>query len=165
MYETFDEVKMENKFAPVFMTIPLLQDAKEAIAKVSKVTKALKKTFPQIYFLFVVSKYSSYLLPDFLMNRTSENLTKKFTLAFSNTPGMLQPIEVRNSKSTSMATAVIPAGKCGICVSIISFYKDVRVTVLADSGLMTQTEVHQLGSLIERAIQNYIKLSGNVKIE
>ena len=138
MYETFNEVKMENKFAPVFMTIPLVKDAKEAISKVSKITKAMKKTFPQIYFLFIVSKYSSYFLPNFLLNITSENLTKQFTLAFSNTPGMLQPIEVKNTKSTSMATAVIPAGKCGICVSIISFYKDVRVTVLADSGLLSQ---------------------------
>jgi hypothetical protein len=59
-----------------------------------------------------------------------------------------------------MATVVIPAGKCGICVSIISFYKDIRVTVLADSGLLTQQEVHTLGSLIENALKKFIDLSG-----
>lgn len=89
MYETFNEVRMENKFAPIFMTIPLLKDPKTTINKISKITKDLKKTFPQIYLLFIMSKYSSYLLPDCLLNMTSESLTKQFTLAFSNTPGML----------------------------------------------------------------------------
>lgn len=59
-----------------------------------------------------------------------------------------------------MASVVIPAGKCGICVSIISFYKDIRVTVLADSGILTQQEVHTLGSLIESALQTFIDLGG-----
>jgi hypothetical protein len=92
MYETFDDVKMENKFAPIFMTIPLTEDPREAISKVSKITKALKKTFPQIYFLYVLSKVSSYILPDFLLGKTTDSLTRQFTLAFSNVPGMLKPI-------------------------------------------------------------------------
>jgi len=36
-----------------------------------------------------------------------------------------------------MATGVIPFGKMGICISIVSWCKDIRVSILADSAVLS----------------------------
>ena len=43
-YENFEDVKLENKFAPCHLTIPLINDAAEAVPQVSKLTKKMLRT-------------------------------------------------------------------------------------------------------------------------
>jgi hypothetical protein len=107
------------------------------LIQIKKKTSEMKKTMPQIYFMYLLGVITALLTPDFINKPIMNYLTQPFTLAFSNTPGLLKPMQFINTTVTGMLTAVVPSGKVGICISVISFHDGIRVTCLSDSSLMT----------------------------
>jgi NRPS condensation-like uncharacterized protein len=63
MYKTFESVKMENKFAPATLTIPLITDPVEALSRISKITKNLRSGFPTTYCMYVLSIVTAVIFP------------------------------------------------------------------------------------------------------
>lgn len=92
-YESFEKMKFENKFAPVPLTIPLDNEMTKSIPKVTKVTATLRSSFPEIYAMYAMSFYSIKVVPYFLSNWFLGKSTIPYTLAFSNTPGLLKSNE------------------------------------------------------------------------
>ena len=59
---------MENKFAPIPMTIPLISDIEVSVKQIHKVTSALKNAFGEVYSTYATSFYTGLLSPYFLSN-------------------------------------------------------------------------------------------------
>lgn len=158
MYEKIEDVKMENKFAPASMRIPLIEEPADCLQSIKKETAKLKKSFGVIYFMYFFADFTALLVSDFVKRIIADDLTRPFTLAFSNTPGLLRPIQVRETKVNSMATIVAPQGRVGLCIAIISYFEDIRVTGLADSSVLSKQELRKLVNYINEAIQRYIEI-------
>jgi len=74
MYPTVDTVRIENRFAPVAFRLPV-SEGEETLRKVCKETSKLKTTFPMIYFMFVLGRSMSWIVPDFISKRTADSLS------------------------------------------------------------------------------------------
>lgn len=91
-YDTYEEVRLENKFAPLPLKVELVSDPEEALERAKRVSRKMKQSFAKIYAVYFIGLVTSYFLPTFMLKITGEKITKPFTLAFSNTPGILKPI-------------------------------------------------------------------------
>ena len=67
-YETFEEVKFENKFTVVPLTIPLHGEIEVALNEIPKITKKLRSGFGKVYAMYACTMFSAAFLPYFLMN-------------------------------------------------------------------------------------------------
>lgn len=93
LYETFEKVKLENKFAPVLLpNVPISSDLDQSLKEVPKVTGGLRTKFGEIYALYAISYFSNLVIPYYLGNWVMMNSTLPFTFAFSNVPGLQKPI-------------------------------------------------------------------------
>jgi NRPS condensation-like uncharacterized protein len=97
LYPTREAVKLENKFAPCQMRLPIVEDPQESLKAVKKETAKLKRQFPAIYFMYITGKTMSVFLADFISRVVTDKLSMPYTLAFSNTPGVLKEIVVQNT--------------------------------------------------------------------
>lgn len=86
-----EDVKLENKFAPVALKVPICSDPEQAMMKVKPVTRQLKASFPQIYATYVLSLFVSLFIPNVLAYHFGIFGSSAFTCAFSNTPGISKP--------------------------------------------------------------------------
>jgi hypothetical protein len=91
-YATFDSVKLENKFAPVIVDIPLLSDPQRALPAVYSVTSNMKSKFAEIYATYVGVRLMGLLVPANVLAKLNDMASITPTLAFSNMPGILTPI-------------------------------------------------------------------------
>ena len=85
-------MRLENKFAPLPLKVELVSDPEEALERAKRVSRKMKQSFAKIYAVYFIGLVTSYFLPTFMLKITGEKITKPFTLAFSNTPGILKPI-------------------------------------------------------------------------
>ena len=138
MYETFEEVRLENKFAPIPLTIPVEKDMLKTLSAVKRVTKQLKSQFAITYCMYVLGIVTGMLLPGFVCSLIADKASLPYTLAFSNTPGILKPVSFGNVPSLGFHSYVIPGGRIGICISVISYGGGFRLAMTADSSIMTK---------------------------
>ena len=68
-------------------------------------------------------------------------MSRPFTLAFSNTPGILKQIEIQEAKLVEVTNAVVPGGRIGICITCLSYSGAIRITALSDTGILDHTGV------------------------
>ena len=87
--------------------------------------------------MYVFGSITSFMVPDFVQKIMTAKLSQAFTLAFSNVPGILKPIMIGQTEVVGMTTCVIPAGKTGICISILSYTDSIRVSILSDAAILT----------------------------
>lgn len=92
-------MQFENKFAAMTLKVPLTESMPEAYGPVKKVTKALKGALVEIYANYALSFWSAKLFPRAFCRQTIEDVSDKFTLAFSNTPGPLKPFIYKSPKT------------------------------------------------------------------
>ena len=122
--------------------------------EVSKVTSNLRNSFGQVYATYALTYYSAMFLPYFILNISASYSTKPFTLAFSNTPGLLKPITFEGKKSIKTQNYVIPGGHTGLGVSCISYCDYFKIAIVTDDTIMQ--DPHILVSMIERNIRRCI---------
>jgi len=80
---------------------------------------------------------TSLFVADFLRRWIAAKLSQPFTLAFSNTPGVLKPLNFGHSEVWGMAGTVIPSGKMGICISVLSYTEAIRISALVDERVLS----------------------------
>jgi hypothetical protein len=114
-------LKLENKFAPIPLTIPLISDINIAVKEIAHITNKMKKGFGEVYATYALSYYSAIFSPHWLTNMVSTFSTTPFTLAFSNIPGLLSPITINGQKSIKMQPYIQSAGKLGLAFSCLSY--------------------------------------------
>jgi len=90
--------------------------------------------------------------PYVLQERLMEMQTMPFTMAFSNTPGLLKPLDLgEGRKSHMMQPYIVSAGKCGLSVSILSYVNYLNICVQADEAVMK--DPRHLAELIEKNLK------------
>jgi NRPS condensation-like uncharacterized protein len=62
-YATPKDIKLENKFAAIPLSVPLVSTMEEAYPKIQKVTKFLKNSISQVYAMYAITFWSNALLP------------------------------------------------------------------------------------------------------
>lgn len=69
----------------------------------------------------------------------TEQISEKFTIAFSNTPGPIKPFIYETPEGTGRTlksqTYIMVAGKCGLNVAAISFCNSFMITCTSDSNV------------------------------
>ena len=74
-----------------------------------------------MYTIYLLSMFIGLFVPTFILKLAAEKMTKPFTMAFSNTPGILKKIQYKESTTRGMTTAFICAGRVAISVGILSY--------------------------------------------
>lgn len=125
-YATKRQVQLENKFAAMTLKVPLTESMPKAYGPVKKVTKLLRGAMTEIYANYALSFWSGKLVPRIFTLNAIEEVSDKFTLAFSNTPGPLKPFIYRNPctgnivKNISSQSYLMTAGRLGFIICAVS---------------------------------------------
>jgi WS/DGAT C-terminal domain len=154
-YGTWEKVKFENKFAPMPMTIPLVRDLSQSLVETHKVTSRLRSKFGEVYATYAMTYYSAMFFPHYLMNFITSFSTKPYTMAFSNTPGLLKPILFEGRKSIKMFNHVLPAGHTGMALSCLSYVDYFKIGCVTDENIMKDPQ--HLIDLIEANLKWYME--------
>lgn len=88
-YKTWDDVKLENKFAPMPLDLPLISNPKTALTEICKLTNGMKSQMSMVYATYIISLWGALLMPIAFQKWLSNIMTLPITLIFSNTPGLL----------------------------------------------------------------------------
>jgi len=98
-------------------------------------------------------------MPRFLTLFSLINLSQKFTLAFSNTPGPIKPFLYCDEKGSRVrtiqsSTYMIVSGKVGLNVACMTFCDSFKVTCTSDDQVFSEDETNRLVKLIHEAVSN-----------
>lgn len=101
--------------------------------------------------MYAMTYYFSMFTPYMVLNWFLMKSTEAYTMAFSNTPGMLKPIEFEGRKSKLMSYYFTPTGHTGIGMSCLSYVDYFKITLTSDDTIMSDPEV--LLGLVEKNIK------------
>lgn len=160
-YPTWDKVKFENKFAPFPLTIPLNTDLQTSLEQVKRVTSQLRNSLGDVYATYAATYYLTMFMPYALMNWFQDLSTLPYTLAFSNTPGLLRPLEFDGRKSIKMQNYIIPGGATGIGLSCLSYADYFKIGLVVDEAIMK--EPHEIVKRIEENLRECMKRGGEIQ--
>lgn len=137
-YGSWERVKFENKFAPVPLRIPLYADISKSLELVPKVTGILRDQFIDVYAMYAMTYYFAMFAPYFLQNWFVMKSTNPYTMAFSNTPGLLKALQFEGGlkKSIKMQYYFIPSGRTGMAMSCLSYVDYFKITITTDDTIM-----------------------------
>ena len=122
----------------------------------------LKGALPMIYTMYVATLFANKFLPKTIPRRIVDKETKKFTAAFSNTPGPLKPFIFENEKGDtfkclSQQSYIIPAGYVGCGILCLSSQDGFKITIVSDDGVWSEQQTVRLCELIEKNLTDEIK--------
>lgn len=157
-YESRQKVKLENKFTAISIKMPLCPDMEGAYSQVVKMTRELKKMFVLTYTQYILTYLSQLVTPNFLSGLLLDDLSSKYTLAFSNTPGAMKPLYFLNKKGEKVSllwsyTSMVTPGFMGLYVNAQSCCDSFRVCVTSDNGLVSEAMNTRIAELIEINIE------------
>ena len=132
-YATYDDVKLENKFSPMPIKLPLHSDHEESLKLVKPVTSKMRSDFKKTYATYFIAICIGYFMPAWLARINCDILSKPVTLAFSNIPGILKKIKYKDVETLGQCTCFVAAGRCAISVCLMSYCENIRYSVLMDS--------------------------------
>jgi hypothetical protein len=131
--------------------------------KVAKVTKVLRHQFVDIYATYALSYYFSMFAPYYLLNFFAVKSSLPYTLAFSNTPGLLKHVEFYGKKSQKMQTYILPAGHTGLAFSILSYIDKIKICVTVDEAIMNEPK--KLIDLVENNLRKALESTPGLTTE
>ena len=119
---------------------------------------------PYIYTSYTMSHYSAKFLAGAITKWGMENVSEKFTVAFSNTPGPIKPFIYDCDKTimtNSLVSYVMVPGRLGLNISCMSMVNSFRIGICSDSGYFDDNA--RLVKLIEDNIESQIS-KNNIKL-
>ncbi len=93
----------------------------------------MKRQFAKVYAVYFLSLLFSYLIPVFFLKLMGEKMTKPFTLAFSNTPGVLKKVHYKEVSTLAMVSSFICAGRIPISIAILSYAEKMQFSITMDT--------------------------------
>ncbi|CDW71676.1 ws dgat mgat [Stylonychia lemnae] len=156
-YQSIEDIKLENKFAVVPLRIPLFDDIKTSLREIPKATSRLRSAFGEVYATYFMTKFATKYFPYFFSQWYVNFSSMAFTMALSNTPGILKPLELSGSKQIYGQSYIQTAGHCGLTFCILSYVDKIRMTVNVDESIMQEPEV--LKDLVEKYLDQCIEMT------
>lgn len=102
-----------------------------------------------------MSYFGTMFSPTFVSKQFFTMGSKPFTIAFSNLPGLLSSITFGGKKTIKSYGYFIPAGKCGLAVSCLSYASFIKLTCTVDTAVMQNPR--ELMDLIEDNLKKCLK--------
>ena len=144
-YEKYEDIKIENKFSGLPVTMPLIKNMSEAFTKIGRITKRIKSSFVNIYCSYAVTYWTTKLVPRSLPRLFLHNASMQFTCSFSNVPGPLKYIEIDDKYGNKgfikeMYPYVIVSGRVGMCISCVSLGPGFHIALTCDEAICPDPE-------------------------
>ena len=122
--------------------MPLCSDMKQGIKDVVKLTKQLKSKFALTYAQYLFTHISQFVIPRCVSSSVIDNVSPKYTLAFSNTPGAIKPLYFKNKQGQKVSlewtyTSMVTPGYFGLQINAQSCCDSFRVCVTSDAGIIS----------------------------
>lgn len=160
-YKTRDDVKLENKFSAIPLVVPLTPEMKSSYKQVSVVTSQLKNSAQMVYSSYALTALTNRILPRRIIRSGMDTASKKFSLAFSNTPGPVKKLfyydtQGKKAHSKWSKTFVVVSGYVGMCISCMSFVDSFQVSITADDYVLNSQKTSRLCKLIEQTLVDEI---------
>lgn len=152
-YPTAKDVKLENKFCAIPLTIPITQSMEKAYGQIKQASAALKSSFGLVYCYYAISFWLNQVCPRaFILGQLTE-ISRKFTLAFSNTPGAVKMFKYKDNKGKVFRNLlsqsyVMVAGKVGIALCAISQSGGLRLSLNSDDNILGESDNRKLLTLM-----------------
>ena len=125
--------------------------------RAKRVSREMKKAFAKIYTIYFFSRVVAHFVPTFFLKLMGEKMTKPFTMAFSNVPGILSKIRYKTNETTGMVSSFICAGRIAIAVAILSYAETVQFSVTIDTSV--QQDPKEIRTRIEAAIDELLLMA------
>lgn len=123
-YNNREDVKLENKFAAIPLTVPVTESMSKAYDKVTKISSVLRQNFSLVYSYYALIFWSQFLLPRLAALYGLGQVSKKFTMAFSNTPGPIKPFTYKKDGSVirnlHAQSYIMVSGQIGLALNCVS---------------------------------------------
>ena len=162
-YKSRKQVKMENKFAALPLTVPLSSSMEQAYSRVSGATKCLKSSMGILYASYAISFWLNKLFPRCLATRLCVQLSDKFTIAVSNTPGALKKFEYHDKdtgevmQNQSSRSYIMVTGNLGMAVCVYSQVDKLYMSFTSDDAMCDREMNKRIMDLITRNIVGEIE--------
>ena len=105
-YETKEEVKMENKYTAIPLTVPLTENMQGSYQTIKNTTKDLKRAIAYLYAIYLMNFSIIQFMPRSLHLESLMQLSKKYTLSFSNVAGLVKPVKCQGPKGGKIITNI-----------------------------------------------------------
>ena len=115
----------------------------------------MRNSLVDVYATYAATFFLSMFTPYIVLNWFQDFSTKPYTMAFSNTPGLLKPLEFDGRKSIKMQNYVVPAGLTGIGLSCLSYADWFKVGCVVDDAVMKDPQT--LVDMIEANMRECIR--------
>lgn len=156
-YNTYDEVKLENKFAPMPLKIDLLNDPLEALKGAKRVSQDMKKKFAKVYAIYFLGLLTTNFVPTFMLKIGADKISKPFTMAFSNVPGILEKVEYKGCRTLGMISSFVCAGRLPTSVSILSYHDTIKFCILTDTCV--KIDPKKVRDCLEKSIDEILNIA------
>ena len=137
--------------------MPLCKDIKQGLTDVIKLTKKLKSKFIFTYAQFITTYFTQFLVPHCVSSFVVDQVSRRYTLAFSNTPGPIKPLYFINKRGEKVGlvwsfTSMVTPGYFGLQINAQSCCDSFRVCVTSNQGLLTEAMNSRIAELIGQNI-------------
>jgi len=160
-YESADQVQMENNFAPLPVKLPLENDLLTALRKIRVMSNQIRYSYPDIYATYILFWLTATLVPSFIHLPVAVYFSKPFTLAFSNVPGSLKPMQFGKTKLLSHTPMMLSLGHIAVSISMMTYVDTLRFTMSTDTCVTKNPG--ELVAAIQEAVFKLLDLSEQKK--
>lgn len=98
--------------------------------------------------------FMSMFMPAVFAIKFTTIASRPFTLAFSNTPGILRTIEYNGVRTEGMINSFLPSGKIGLSIGMISYCEGIRISATIDTSVSDKP--HEILDLVVESVKAYI---------
>lgn len=116
----------------------------------------MRNRFGDVYATYAMTYYLTMFMPYYFLNWSTFYSTKPYTMAFSNTPGLLKPLDIEGKKSLKMQNYVMPSGHTGIALSCLSYVDYIKIGCVTDDAIMKDPQ--HLVDMLEDNMRALMKL-------
>ena len=135
------EIPLENNSAGVFFNLPVATSTlAERILETKRRMDVVKGSSEYLLFGFLF-KYFMATMPEFLASFSSKLFNKSCCLVMSNVPGPLNKLVLEGNVVESVMVWPPLVSDTGISVAVFSYAGKIRVTVKADSAVISDPTV------------------------
>ena len=141
---------------------PSLYYPQKALQLSSRVSREMKKSFAKVYAIYFLSLITSYFTPMFILKLGAEKMSKPFTMAFSNTPGVLRKFNYKEVETLGMMTSFVCSGRCAMSIGILSYAEQIQFSVTMDSCITESPK--EIRRRFEQSIDEMLEIASNIEM-
>lgn len=141
-YPSREKVKYENKFTGLCVEAPLTPEMD--LKTVKTITNRIKGSIGMIYAGYASTRQFVKLAPRRFLHSMFDDVSRKTTAFFSNTPGCSKPLRYTNEKTgdvTSNTYAVPfiqPGGRAGLTLAAVSWNGNYYMSLNTDDNVLNR---------------------------